>query len=76
MGDRLQFDSTHDGRQLKSLHVVDEHTREALAMRVGRSCTADEVFETISSLVAVRRRHMLRDGMAQTLARIRTVLEA
>ncbi len=29
----FQFDSTHDGRQLKSLHVVDEHTREALAMR-------------------------------------------
>ena len=30
----FQFDSTSDGRQLKSLHVVDEHTREALAMRV------------------------------------------
>ena len=26
----LQFDSTRDGRQFKSLHVVDEHTREAL----------------------------------------------
>ncbi len=41
----FQFDSTNDGRQLKSLHVVDEHTREALAMRVGRSCTADEVVD-------------------------------
>lgn len=50
----FQFDSTSDGRQLKSLHVVDEHTREALAMRVDRSCTADQVVETISSLVAVR----------------------
>ena len=50
----FQFDSTHDGRQLKSLHIVDEHTREALAMRVGRSCTADEVVDTISELVAVR----------------------
>jgi len=50
----FQFDSTHDGRQLKSLHVVDEHTREALAMRVGRSCTADDVVETITALVAVR----------------------
>ncbi len=50
----FQFDSTNDGRQLKSLHVVDEHTREALAMRVGRSCTADEVVETITALVALR----------------------
>lgn len=50
----FQFDSTADGRQLKSLHVVDEHTREALAMRIGRSCTADEVVETITGLVAVR----------------------
>ena len=50
----FQFDSTHDGRQLKSLHIVDEHAREALAMRVGRSCTADVVVDTISALVAVR----------------------
>jgi len=50
----FQFDSTHDGRQLKSLHVVDEHTREALAMRVGRSCTADKVVETIDELVGLR----------------------
>jgi transposase InsO family protein len=35
----FQFDETTDGRRLKSLHVVDEHTREALAMRVGRTCT-------------------------------------
>ena len=27
------LDSTRDGRQLKSLCIVDEHTREALAMR-------------------------------------------
>jgi putative transposase len=25
----FQFDETTDGRRLKSLHVVDEHTREA-----------------------------------------------
>ena len=33
----IQFDETTDRRRLKS-HVVDEHTREALAMRVGRTC--------------------------------------
>jgi putative transposase len=50
----FQFYSTHDGRQLKSLQIVDEHTREALAMRVGRSCTADEVVDVLGGLVARR----------------------
>ena len=50
----FQFDATADGRQLKSLNIVDEHTREALAMRVGRTCTADEVVESSADLVAVR----------------------
>ena len=50
----FQFASTDDTRQLKSLHVVDEHTRVPLAMRVGRSCTADEVVEAIAELVALR----------------------
>jgi len=31
-----QFDQTADGRILKLLHVVDEHTREALAIRCER----------------------------------------
>jgi hypothetical protein len=31
---------------LKSLHVVDDHTCETLAMRVGRTRTADDVVET------------------------------
>ena len=30
----FQFDETADGRRLKLLNVVDEHTREALAMHV------------------------------------------
>ena len=50
----FQFDSTSDGRQLKCLNNVDEHTREALAMRMARTCTADEVVETIAGLVARR----------------------
>jgi hypothetical protein len=37
----FQFDTTSDGRTLKLLHVVDEYTREALAMRVARSIDAD-----------------------------------
>ena len=37
----FQFDTTSDGRTLKLLHVVDEHTREALGDRVARSIDAD-----------------------------------
>jgi putative transposase len=35
----FEFDQTADGRRLKLANIVDEHTREALAMRVGRRCT-------------------------------------
>jgi len=50
----FQFDETTLRRRLKSLHVVDEHTREALSMRVGRTCTGDEVVDVLTDLVAVR----------------------
>jgi putative transposase len=33
----FQFDQTADGRRLKLANIVDEHTREALAIRVGRT---------------------------------------
>ena len=50
----FQFDETTDRRQIKSLHVVDEHTREALAMRVARTCTSDQVVDVLTALVEVR----------------------
>jgi putative transposase len=50
----FQFDETADGRRLKLTNIVDECTREALAMRVGRSCTADHLVEVIEELVAQR----------------------
>ena len=50
----FQFDETADRRRLKLANVVDEFTREALAIRVGRSCTADELVEVIESLVVTR----------------------
>ncbi len=50
----FQFDETADGRRLKLCNVVDEHTREALAMRVGRTCTADDVIAVLERLVATR----------------------
>jgi transposase InsO family protein len=50
----FQFDETSDGRRLKLANIVDEHTREALAMRVGRTCGADELLGVIDGLVAER----------------------
>lgn len=50
----FQFDETADRRRLKLCNIVDEHTREALAVRVGRTCTAEEVIVVIEELVTQR----------------------
>ena len=49
-----QFDQTADGRILKLLHVVDEHTREALAIRCERRIDADATVAVLEGLVASR----------------------
>lgn len=50
----FQFDETSDRRRIKLCNIVDEYTREALAIRVGRSCTADDVVEVIAGLITER----------------------
>ena len=50
----FQFDVTTDGRMLKLLNVIDEFTREALAIDVDRSINADQVV-TILDRIAVER---------------------
>ena len=47
-------DRTEDGRQLKLLAVLDEFTRECLALEVGRTFTAQGVKVTLQYLFAVR----------------------
>ena len=47
------FDETTDQRRLKIANIVDEHTREALVMRVGRHCTAENLITELEQLVAV-----------------------
>ena len=47
-------DRTEDGRQLKILVVIDEFTRESLAVEVGRQFTSREVILTLQYLFAVR----------------------
>jgi putative transposase len=51
-----QFDQTQDGRRLKLLNVVDEHTREALAIEVDRRIDADATVAVLDRLVAERGR--------------------
>jgi len=49
-----QFDETADWRRLKLTNIVDEFTREALAICVNRSSTADDLISAIERLVAER----------------------
>jgi len=50
----FQFDTTADGRILKMLNVIDEFTREALAIEVDRSIDADGVVNALDRLVLAR----------------------
>jgi putative transposase len=47
----FQFDTTADGRTVKMLNVIDEFTREALAIVVDRSIDADGVVDVLDRLV-------------------------
>ena len=49
-----QFDQTSDGRILKLLNVVDEHTREALTITVERRIDADATVKVLDRLVTDR----------------------
>ncbi len=50
----FQFDETSDRRRIKLCNIVDEYTREALAIRVDRTCTAENVITIIEQLVTQR----------------------
>jgi putative transposase len=64
------FDETSDRRRLKLCNIVDEHTREALAIRVDRTCTAEDVIAVIEDLVLVRGapRHLRADNGPELIA--------
>src|SRR5690348_9557381 len=48
----FQFDTTADGRTLKMLNIIDEFTREALAIHVDRAIDADGVVAVLDGLAA------------------------
>ena len=45
---------THDGRAFRMLTVIDEYTRECLAIDVARSLKGDDVLERLAWLMATR----------------------
>ena len=47
-------DRTHDGRKFRTLNVVDEFTRECLAIRVARKLKAVDVIDVLSDLFILR----------------------
>lgn len=48
------FDRTTNGTQLKWLVIVDEFTRECLALKVSRSIRSEDVIDTLAELFAMR----------------------
>jgi putative transposase len=50
----FQFDQTSDGRALKLLNIVDEFTRESLAMLIERSIDAETVVGALQRLCGER----------------------
>ena len=48
------FDRTESGSQLKWLSVIDEYTRECLALKVDRGITSSDVIDTLTELFAMR----------------------
>lgn len=47
-------DRTHDGRKIRMLNVVDEFTRECLAIRVDRRLNSTSVIDVLSDLFILR----------------------
>ena len=45
---------THDGRLLRILALIDEYTRECLALRVARRLNSQDVIETLSEVMLWR----------------------
>ena len=47
-------DRTHDGRTFRMLTVIDEYTRECLAIFVARQITSDDVLAQLADLFVAR----------------------
>jgi putative transposase len=45
---------THDGRKFRMLNLIDEFTRECLAIRIGRKLRSTDVIDVLSDLFILR----------------------
>ena len=65
------FDASANGQQLKCLTVIDEFTRECLAIDVAGSIRSERVIEVLSKLVSVREapRHLRSDNGPEFVSR-------
>lgn len=65
------FDHTTSGSTLKWLSIVDEYTRECLALKVNRSITSEDVIDTLGELFAMRGvpQHIRSDNGPEFIAR-------
>ena len=65
-------DRTHDGRKYRMLNVVDEFTRECLAIRVERKLNSTNVVDVLSDLFILRGvpGHIRSDNGPEFVARI------
>ena len=71
-------DRTHDGRAFRLLVVIDEYTRECLAIVVGRTLKSEDVIEVLADLMVERGipEHIRSDNGAEfTSKAVRTWLE-
>jgi transposase InsO family protein len=64
------YDRTTSGSTLKWLSIVDEYTRECLALKVARSITSEDVIDTLAELFAMRGvpRHIRSDNGPEFIA--------
>ena len=63
-------DRTTNGRPLKWLSIVDEYTRECLALEVDRSITAEKVIDVLAELFRIRAvpKHIRSDNGPEFIA--------
>jgi putative transposase len=72
------FDRTASGRSIKWLSIVDEYTRECVALEVDRNMTADDVLNVLRDLFVIRGvpQHIRSDNGPEFIAHaIRRFLE-
>jgi putative transposase len=47
-------DALFDGRRIRALTVIDNHTRESLAIEVGPGITGEQMVRVMHRIIAVR----------------------